>query len=162
MPIKLLDLGYDVWVGNLRGTVYSRGHTSLDSSDPASTYWDFNLAQKGMLDVPATIEKIKEVSGVEKVAYMGYSTGSTIMFYALTQETEENYLADNISAFIAVAPCMILQRGVVDYDTFIATDWQPIKNNVYPNALGENFDAAGYCAASNNGSLCSTYTYWAY
>ena len=141
--------------------MYSRGHTSLDSSDPASTYWDFNLAEKGMLDVPATIEKIKEVSGVDKVAYMGYSTGSTIMFYALSQETEENYLADNMSAFIAIGPCMILQ-GTTDYDTFIATDWQPIKNNVYPNALGENFDAAGYCTASNNSDLCTTLTYNVY
>ena len=108
-----------------------------------------------MLDVPATIEKIKEVSSVEKVAYMGYSTGSTIMFYALSQETEENYLADNMSAFIAIAPCMIPQDpGLFDYDTFIATDWQPIKNNVYPNGLGENYDTAGFCAAANNGFSC--------
>ena len=110
-----------------------------------------------MLDVPPTIEKIKEVSGVETVAYMGYSTGSTIMFYALSKETEENYLADNISKFIAVAPCMILQ-GEKDYDSYIATDWQNIKNNVYPNALGENFDAPGYCSASNNSDLCTTLT----
>ena len=84
LPLKLLEMGYDVWVGNMRGTQYSRGHTTLDSSNPQSAYWDFNFAQKGMLDVPATIEKIKEVSGVEKVAYAGYSTGSTIMFYALS------------------------------------------------------------------------------
>ena len=76
-----------------------------------------------MLDVPATIKKIKEVSGGEKVAYMGYSQGSTMMFYALTKDTEENYLADNMSCFIAIAPCMIRPVPSIPYDTFIATDW---------------------------------------
>ena len=107
LPLMLLDMGYDVWVGNMRGTQFSRGHTNLSSSDPASGYWDFTFQEKGMLDVPATIKKIKEVSGGEKVAYMGYSQGSTMVFYALTKDTEENYLADNMSCFIALAPCMI-------------------------------------------------------
>ena len=154
-------MGYDIWLGNMRGTQYSRGHTTLDSSDPASSYWDFTFAEKGMYDVPAAIEKIKEVSGVDKVAYIGYSQGTTMMFYALTQATEENYLADNMSAFIALAPCMIRPENSFTYDTYISTDWQPIATNVYPNAFGENFDAAGYCTASNNSNLCGYFTYLA-
>ena len=63
LPLMLLDMGYDVWVGSMRGTQFSRGHTSLASSDNTSGYWDFTFAEKGMLDVPATIKKIKEVSG---------------------------------------------------------------------------------------------------
>ena len=107
LPLTLLDMGYDVWVGNMRGTQWSRGHTTLDYKDWDSGYWDFTFAEKGMLDVPATIKKIQEVSGSGKVGYIGYSQGTTMMFYALTKETEENFFAENMSAFIALAPCMI-------------------------------------------------------
>ena len=84
LPIALLDAGYDVWLANMRGTQYSRKHETLDSNDPNSEYWKFSWDKKGMLDMPAAIKKIKEVSGVEKVVYLGGSQGTTVMFYALT------------------------------------------------------------------------------
>ena len=76
-----------------------------------------------MLDVPATIKKIKEVSGSEKVAYMGYSQGTTMLFYALTKDTEENYLADNLSCFIALAPCIVPPQSRIPLNRWIETDW---------------------------------------
>ena len=39
LPIRLWELGFDVWLGNMRGTQYARGHETLDSSDPQSDYW---------------------------------------------------------------------------------------------------------------------------
>ena len=37
MPLQLADLGYDIWMGNNRGTEYSQGHASLTTDDQA--YW---------------------------------------------------------------------------------------------------------------------------
>ena len=60
-----------------------------------------------MPDVPAAIDKIKEETGESKVAYIGAGQGTTIMFYALTKQTEEEYFADNMSSFIALGPCLV-------------------------------------------------------
>ena len=73
LPIMLMNEGYDVWLGNYRGTKYSLKHKTLDSSDKNSDYWKFSMAEKGMLDVPAAIKQIQKTSNVEKVAYMGFS-----------------------------------------------------------------------------------------
>lgn len=37
----LADHGYDVWLGNARGNVYSRKHVSFDP-DNDREYWDFS------------------------------------------------------------------------------------------------------------------------
>jgi hypothetical protein len=75
------------------------------------------------------------------------------MFYALTQETEETYFADNMSAFIALAPCMISPIVPYDYEKFIATEWQALDD--YPNIYGENYSSDGWCDATDNGMFCS-------
>ena len=41
--VMLAEQGYDVWIGNNRGTEYSRGHTTLSATGAsASEYWDFS------------------------------------------------------------------------------------------------------------------------
>ena len=101
-----------------------------------------------MLDVPAAITKIKATTGVDKVAYIGASQGSTIMFYALTKETEEDFFADNMSTFIALAPCMVAPAAPYSYERFIDTEWKGLET--YPNLIGGNWTADGYCDATRS------------
>lgn len=73
--LKLVDEGYDVWIGNNRGTEYSQGHQNLSAINDDS-YWDFSWAEMGLYDDTANISTIKKESAVEKVFYLGYSQGT--------------------------------------------------------------------------------------
>ena len=70
--LLLVDEGYDVWIGNNRGTEYSWDHETLSSKDDDS-YWMWTWAEMGLYDDVANIKMIKEHTGVEKVFYLGYS-----------------------------------------------------------------------------------------
>ena len=71
MPLQLAEAGYDIWFGNNRGTEYSQGHTSLTVDQPE--FWAYSWAEMGIYDCVANIRMMKEVTGHEKVFYVGYS-----------------------------------------------------------------------------------------
>ena len=54
----LVDEGYDVWMGNNRGTEYSQYSPSRDVSDPS--FWEFGWSEMGLYDDVANIKMIKE------------------------------------------------------------------------------------------------------
>ena len=53
---KLVDAGFDVWVANSRGTVYSKGHTNLIHTD--QEYYDYSFYEMGKYDTPAMVDYI--------------------------------------------------------------------------------------------------------
>ena len=52
--LKLVDEGYDVWIGNSRGTKYSWDHETLSSADD-DEYWMYTWADMGLYDNVANI-----------------------------------------------------------------------------------------------------------
>nr|CAB3486592.1 unnamed protein product [Digitaria exilis] len=79
----LADSGYDVWIANSRGTVYSRGHTTLSSSDPE--YWDWSWDELASDDLSAVVQYVYARSGQQKMHYVGHSLGTLIAFAALSE-----------------------------------------------------------------------------
>ena len=63
--------GYDVWLGNSRGNIFSNSHINLDKN--SALYWDFDWQEMGEYDLPATVDYITQTTGYEKIAYIGYS-----------------------------------------------------------------------------------------
>ena len=55
MPIKLYQAGYDVWLGNNRGTFHSLEHTHHHHERDAEQFWDWGFAEMGTKDLPAML-----------------------------------------------------------------------------------------------------------
>ena len=54
----LVEAGFNVFLGNNRGSVNSRGHQTLDIRRDAKKYFDYSFYELGAYDLPAMIDKI--------------------------------------------------------------------------------------------------------
>lgn len=63
----LARAGYDVWLGNNRGSKYSIWHRTLNHKTDKQ-YWDYYQEEMGTQDVPSFIEKILYEKGLEEKA----------------------------------------------------------------------------------------------
>ena len=68
----LVDAGFDVWLGNVRGSTYSRQHLRLDP-DIDRAYWEFSFDEMARNDLPATISTVLRVTGKSRLSYIGHS-----------------------------------------------------------------------------------------
>ncbi|KAM3183753.1 hypothetical protein ACTXT7_009753 [Hymenolepis weldensis] len=99
----LADSGFDVFLGNSRGSTYSQRHAYLDPSDDA--FWAFSWDEMAKYDLPAFIAFILEKTSVNKIYYVGHSQGAQI---ALAKFNVDAALRDRIAAFVALAPVAYL------------------------------------------------------
>ena len=63
----LSNQGYDVWMGNFRGNVYSRNHTFLNPDITVGPFWDFSWWENGVFDLPAMLDYVLETTGQDKL-----------------------------------------------------------------------------------------------
>ncbi|CDW52617.1 Abhydro lipase and Abhydrolase 1 domain containin g protein [Trichuris trichiura] len=67
----MADAGYDVWLGNIRGNIYSKGH--LFFSSRSKEYWSFTFDQMAEYDLPAMVEYVLHVTNHSSLDYVGHS-----------------------------------------------------------------------------------------
>ena len=94
--------GYDVWMGNSRGSTYSRRHVLLDPDHDKKKFFDYSFTDMGKYDLPAVTDMIQNRTGHQKVAYIGHSLGTTSMFSAIAKNPD--YWKDKVSLFVALNP----------------------------------------------------------
>lgn len=96
----LARAGYDVWMGNNRGSEFSYGHTTLTKKDKA--YWDFYQADLGTKDVPSFIDYILDATTLETLSYVGHSQGTTQ--FLLGASLMPTYFTEKINVALLLAP----------------------------------------------------------
>lgn len=78
----LADHGFDVWVGNVRGTHWSHGHVSLSVKD--KDFWDWSWQELALFDLAEMLHYVNHITN-SKVFVVGHSQGTIMSLAAFTQ-----------------------------------------------------------------------------
>ncbi|GLH01219.1 Lipase 3, partial [Gryllus bimaculatus] len=102
----LADAGYDVWMANARGNIYSRAHASLPTYS-SSPFWDFSFHEVGVYDLPAEMEYILRATGASQLHYVGHSMGTTALFALAAARPRA---AARVASAFALAPVVFVRH----------------------------------------------------
>lgn len=114
LAFMLADAGYDVWLGNFRGSRYSNNHTTLDVQ--SATFWNFSMHELGVYDVPALTKFVIEKTN-KKIIYIGFSLGAVAGY--IYGSTYSKLASEEIEYFIAIGPGVFLQNSVLRIIDFV-------------------------------------------
>ncbi|XP_057792722.1 triacylglycerol lipase 2-like [Salvia miltiorrhiza] len=123
----LADNGFDVWLGNVRGTNYSSSHTLINSVNPL--YWDWSWDELVAYDLPAMVEYVHDQTG-QKLHYVGHSLGTLMAFGAFSKHEVLSMVRSaallSPIAYMGQMPSP-LARAAADQFTAEATRWSGIQ-----------------------------------
>lgn len=115
LVITLASRGYDVWIGNSRGSRYARRHVSLDP-DKDEEFWDFSFNEVGYYDLPAMVDKILKETGATSLTAIGHSQGTTSFYVFGATRPEYN---EKINLMISLAPICYFEHSVPPLSTIM-------------------------------------------
>lgn len=98
----LAHAGYDVWLGNNRGTLYSRKNSKINPDIQWAKFFDYSFYELAQYDAPSQIDFVLQKTGKSKISYIGHSQGTTQMFAALCNNLGN--LQSKLNFFGALAP----------------------------------------------------------
>ncbi|XP_049710925.1 lipase member J isoform X1 [Elephas maximus indicus] len=102
----LADAGYDVWIGNSRGTTWSKKHLYLKTN--SKEFWAFSFDEMAKYDLPASIDFIVKQTGQDEIFYVGHSQGTTIGLITFSTIPK---VAERIKVFFALAPVFSIKHS---------------------------------------------------
>jgi len=146
LGFQLHGLGYDIWLGNDRGNMFSRGHVSMNPK-LNKEFWSFSFSEMGKFDVPANIDYVLNQTGKASLSYVGHSQGTSQFFVAMTQPNLRTKLESKVNAFIALAPVAYMaHQKVLLYEVMGHLGLTKKMKSLYPYGF---LDADGVSAFGN-------------
>ncbi|KAG5318972.1 LIP3 Lipase, partial [Pseudoatta argentina] len=107
LAFLLADKGYDVWLGNFRGTSYCRSHTKISTRN--KEFWQFSYHEMGTRDLPIMIDYVLRYTKQQTLRYIGHSMGTTTLFILLSMKPEYNA---KIKLGICLGPVAIWKKRI--------------------------------------------------
>ena len=99
----LANQGYDVWVGNIRGNIYS----NPDLNPRVRQFWNFSIDEMIAYDLPDAFTYIHNATQ-KKIHYVGHSQGTMIMFGALSERNPA--IRSVLASFSALGPVAYIEN----------------------------------------------------
>lgn len=84
----LVNNGFDVWLGNARGSDHSLEHKTLDIN--ADEFWNFSFHEIGIYDLRTFIDFISVETGTPKLYFVTHCQGAAAFMALLTTHPEYN------------------------------------------------------------------------
>ncbi|KAJ8919581.1 hypothetical protein NQ315_002203 [Exocentrus adspersus] len=140
LPYALADAGYDVWISNMRGNVYSKAHKTLNP-DRDKRFWDFSLHEVAYYDLPTITDYILNLTNHTNLYFLGHSIGSTVgmMFCALRPEYNSK-----IRLHLALAPLVYVTHAITLPHKIILMPSIPLTKTALANHIYNIFPRRPY------------------
>ncbi|XP_014260704.1 lipase member K-like [Cimex lectularius] len=120
----LADEGKDVWLSNVRGTVYGRKHEKFNP-DTDEEFWKFNIHAYAFEDLPAHIDFVMEKTKATQIYYIGHSMGTTMFLQLMSSKPEYNAKIKKAVLLAPVYYChkfqFMLSKGTSMYQMAVDT-----------------------------------------
>lgn len=111
----LADNGYDVWLGNARGTKYSMEHEKHHHK--SKDFWKFSFHEIGFYDVSAMLDFMLDQTKETKTFYVGHSQGTSSLLALLSSQPKYN---ENILQGHLLAPAVFMSNSTCPIMTTLA------------------------------------------
>lgn len=85
----LSDIGYDVWMGNDRGSEFHVKHKFFPKN--SEEFWNFSVQEIATFDLSAMIDYTLYNTNETSMFYIGHSQGSTALLILLSTKPEYNF-----------------------------------------------------------------------
>jgi len=113
-------MGYDVWLGNNRGNLFSRNSTTIKNVTYSKQFWNFTFTEMGVHDVPAHIKYVLAATGRKTLSYVGWSQGTVQMWVAGSDPVVGDFVHDTVNLHVALAPAAWMYHSSSEILTIVS------------------------------------------